>query len=276
MPRNKSNKKWYALGAVGVAAAVILMLFILGVFNAMGPWFPGPDVPSDPEGPEYTGYWLTMSMSPSNICVGDRTTGSLSSNMPNAICSVFTNVGSGWTFFGNAILDSNGRYSQSATINSIGTALFRATCADTNGNYRISNEVMLTVTDCDSDGDGHSNSEEIEAGTDPFDPDDYPGAGQGTLCSAVVIPTDVGDKGAYCDDYGTCSDSTNCAHYWDYANKIHRCGCTDSFFCGQYCYEYVEGVCRCPPGSSRVFTGLYDYMCVPDGYECIDGSPVEV
>lgn len=276
MAKKKSNKKWYALSA-SIIAAVMLFIFVglptLG-YQIQLPSFSGwgsngsdqPNIDADPSGPEYTTYWLDLKISPSDICVGERTTASITSNMPNAMCAVFTNTGSGWNFFGNAILDSAGRYTQSSNVNVMGTAMFRATCADTNGNYRISNVATLTVTDCDSDGDGFPNSEEIEEGTDPFDPDDFPG-GPGSICNCedVVIPTDVGDKGGYCAEYGSCTIG-NCDNYYDSASGLHKCACTDTWFCQAY-YEYFYTTdCDCPPGTELVMVTKSSFMCMEIEY----------
>jgi len=70
--------------------------------------------------------------------------------------------------------------------------------------------------------------------------DENPDEGDGNTkitCDGVILP-EYGDLGAICREEGQCTDM-NCDHYWWYDQQIHKCGCTETTFCGQYCYEYL-------------------------------------
>ena len=92
-----------------------------------------------------------------------------------------------------------------------------------------------------------------------------------TLCSDVLLPQ-YGDLGGICRDEGWClDDAYSCEHYWDYNNKEHKCGCSESYFCGQYCFEYYYTTqCDCPLGSYREIVTRSTFQCVPEGCECGD------
>ena len=92
-----------------------------------------------------------------------------------------------------------------------------------------------------------------------------------TPCKNLYIPTDIGDKGGFCRDYGACDQSApNCEHYWNWNDGIHKCDCTESTFCGQYCYVYtIEQACECPPGSILGKMAVHpNHYCVPFGCYC--------
>lgn len=94
-------------------------------------------------------------------------------------------------------------------------------------------------------------------------------------CEDVIIPSDVGDKGSYCEEQPGCTTEKTCSHYWWYNEQEHKCGCTETFYCGQYCYEYLyTGGCECPPDSYQDWTSRSTYRCIPIGYDaCTDGVP---
>lgn len=152
---------------------------------------------------EFKGYDVVLSLTPSTICVGEVTTGKIVSNINNGACSIFVNINYGsWQLFRNIALNSYGYYSESATISTAGTANFAAVCCDADRNCKLSNAAMLSVSSCDHDGDGIPDDQdpdddndgfpdevEIDAGTDPLDPDDYPGSDEdgGSDCNSVCI-----------------------------------------------------------------------------------------
>lgn len=230
MTNKNSNAKWYAITIIVIAAMVIFVGLPTMRYEIKLPSFSGflqgaeqPQITPDPSEPESTNYWVNLRVDPTRICVGESSTGNIISNMPNALCVILSNTGSGYQFYQNAVLDSTGRYSRAQVVSVVGTAQLRATCADSNGNYRISNVATLVVDDCDSDGDGYTNSEEIEAGTDPFDSEDHP---------VDIIPDNggVGDCTFYTPagdyyPYWTNSPQPNCYEY-----AYHACHVTNRYY----------------------------------------------
>jgi len=106
-------------------------------------------------------------------------------------------------------------------------------------------------------------------------PDGWTPEDQFIYCEDIVIPTDVGDKGSYCDNWGYCAGTIySCGHYWLWNEQEHKCGCVEGFFCGQYCYEYFYDTCECPPESHSEIVMRSTVQCVPDGKICVDGVPV--
>lgn len=97
---------------------------------------------------ETTRYNVMLTITPTNGCIGDQYTGTITSNMPNGVCGVWINSGTGWRFLFSFNLDANGRYSQATNINSMGTFSARAVCTDGQNNFRLSNVVTVTVRDC--------------------------------------------------------------------------------------------------------------------------------
>ena len=97
------------------------------------------------------------------------------------------------------------------------------------------------------------------------------------LCGDVGLPA-YGDLGGICSAEGWCPDDTQvCSHYWHFNEKIHKCECTDTFFCGQLCYEYTfssSGNCECPDGSFTQIIDRSTFQCVPDNCVCNFGQVV--
>lgn len=172
----------------------------------------------------------------------------------------------GWQFGGVIKTDKSGYYSETRSLDIPGDYYFVVQCGDC-----VSERERLTVLDPDGGDDSDDGSDDGSNGD----------AGDGSQdqlleCGNVNIPGDIGDKGSYCSEYGFC-EVGSCENYWDYTNKEHNCGCTESFFCGQYCYEYYYTTeCECPPGSERVLITRSTFVCVPDKYYCQDGVPVEI
>ena len=94
-----------------------------------------------------------------------------------------------------------------------------------------------------------------------------------TICEDIVLPQ-YGDLDALCQESTSCYNE-ECHHYWWYNQQVHKCGCTETFFCGQYCYEYFyTSGCECPPDSYQQLTSRSTFMCIPEGYdECVNGVP---
>jgi len=295
MAKKKDNQTIYLIG-LG-----ILILIAIGSRGDtyMTEYRETKHAPLEPE-KEFYEYEVKLEVEPANICSGDSTTGSIYSNIEMGFCSIFVDTGSGMTHYKNVLLDENGEYSEAQTIYATGTAEFRAVCCDVEGNCRISNDARVFVDDCIDDEDEDDETDEdgytcgdtysttgVCDGTCPEGQSciEYMGI-QGwtceckdeqipeqTPCSSVILP-EYGDLGGICYDEGYCSDTAEtCSHYWDYITQEHKCGCTENFYCGQYCYEYFyTNGCICPPNSHQVWLTKSTYECEPDGCQCYEGE----
>jgi hypothetical protein len=116
-------------------------------------------------------------------------------------------------------------------------------------------------------------NENAPGGWIDIEPEPEPEEDTSTACEDVVLPQ-YGDLGGICREEGNC-ETNNCEHYWWYNEQEHKCGCTDTTFCGQYCFDYHYTVnCECPPDSYKQLTSRSTFMCIPNGYDtCVDGNP---
>lgn len=111
-------------------------------------------------------YSVMLQISPSVICLGQSSTGTITSNINGGVCTIFINSGSGWQILKNIQLNSQGDYSESQNVNSVGTASLVAICCDAQNNCKISNAASLTVNNC-----GNSQCTDSDGGINP----DIPG-----------------------------------------------------------------------------------------------------
>jgi len=190
---------------------IILAIGLIGIlwYGGQNGWFKGifsinmPETPFTPNPDhvpnEYVSYYVTLNLNPSNMCVGHSSTGTIDSNIPNGVCSIFSQLSGVWSLYRNVNLNANGNYSETQRVDTAGVANFRAVCCDASGNCKISSQVSLTVRVCDNDGDGipddidpdddndgWTDITEIGAGTNPLDPASHPSSGE-TGCSATCI-----------------------------------------------------------------------------------------
>ena len=145
---------------------------------------------------------------------------------------------------------------------------------------------VLLISQCESrPGNGSGDNETNNDDYVPPDVDVPPSIDDSDepLACADVTLVGYGDLDSVCREQGSCpaatliNPATECHHYWDYTNKVHKCGCTETFWCGQYCYEYYfDNGCECPPNSEQEWTSRSYYQCVPDGYYCENGAIVEI
>jgi hypothetical protein len=205
------------------------------------------DVPLQPETQFYQ-YNVTLSVLPSTICVGDTVVGTISSNIPSGVCNIYLNSGTGFNKLIGVNLNSNGSFSTTQTINTTGTAIFRAVCCDNQGNCRVSNDATLISNPCNQP------VVEIE-------------------CNGAVVPDGVGDAGGYCASLKPCSLGKSCDNYLNQTTMKQNCGCATNFFC-QPEFEYVlplSGIpsCDCPLGSVLVL-GTDNVMddVLPGQFKC--------
>lgn len=133
---------WVIIAAVIVAAVVLVtnpQLFT-GVIVADV----GADIDTDP------GASIRLSVYPSNACVGESVTGSVTSNMPYAMCTLHVDIGTGYVALGNFQLNSIGQFSTSNSFDTPGNALLKVTCI--NDKYAgQSNVASLSVRFCAED-----------------------------------------------------------------------------------------------------------------------------
>jgi hypothetical protein len=149
----KKNKNQTIIIVIIIAAVLLYMGnhgMFKSIFNIGGDNINPPLTPSPDKITEYLSYSNILSINPSTICVGQSTTGSINTNIPRGVCSIYSKIGSGaWTLLSNVNLDANGDYSQSSgSITTAGTAMLNAVCCDGAGNCKVSNQVTLTVNNC--------------------------------------------------------------------------------------------------------------------------------
>lgn len=222
-----------------IIAVLIILLFMksqgVGPFSTKAP-------ETQPQTPypkeiikEFLTYNANLDINPNTVCVGDSATGTITSNIPNGICSVFYDDGTGYTFYNNVNLNSAGSYSESQVMAIPGTLIFIAVCCDVSGNCKLSNTERIITQTCDTDGDGipddtdpdddndgYPDEVEIEEGTDPKDLDSYPGIGELNCDSECV------NKGYYTGR--SAPSCSNCMYPPEICNPIegynYVCCCT--------------------------------------------------
>lgn len=278
--RNLNPQMWIIATLILIFIGVIWYGGTAGWFKSIFNQAPAPYTPA-PEKiiKEYLTYNVQLSVTPSQICVGDAVTGTITSNIYNGVCSIFINNGAGYVFFANVNLDRSGSFSQTETISVAGTALFQAVCCDSSGNCKLSSTSSLISRVCDSDGDGNpddtdpdddndgfSDEEEDEAGTDPLNPDSHP---------TVTDPCPT-----YCQglDYATGRFVTNPSACMPpevpfvYPPASGYCCCVPksqpqgTYTCGQGTDSQCGGTCPLKyPYCVEVYTEMYVYSCM-----CVD------
>jgi len=139
-----------------IPVLIIIAIAVVAYGGTQG-WFKSvfifPETPNAPLNPpnQYYLYNLYLNIAPSTICVGDSATGSITSNIPNGICSIWYNPNSaGWGLYSNVNLNSAGSYSETNTLTAAGNVIFRAICCDANGNCKVSVDKTLVVNTCPS------------------------------------------------------------------------------------------------------------------------------
>lgn len=93
---------------------------------------------------ETPNYFVSISITPNNPCIGEQITGTITSNIPFGKCSAYVDN----KFMTNADLDASGSFSYSNSIGVIGSATVKVICCDSQNRCKTSNEVVLTVRNC--------------------------------------------------------------------------------------------------------------------------------
>ena len=161
MPRKKKKKNltwlWVLLGAIvlggllwyGASQGLFANLQIPQIFS---PTFNFDKLPRpDSYISEDADYEVKLELIPPAICVGDQTTGRITSNMPRAYCRIFVSINNGaWQTLADIRLNNNGNFEQTETILSSGRARFVTICCDNDFRCKSSNFANLVVDPCDS------------------------------------------------------------------------------------------------------------------------------
>jgi len=213
MAKKSIFEKYQTLIIGAIAIGVIYFIASSGMIN-----FPSlnifPETPLAPLAPEteYYSYNVQVGIAPNPLCLGDEFTATITTNIPNGVCSIYANEGAGFAFFENVYLDASGNFTVTNTPDAVGTIVFRTICCDAEMNCKIAPDLTFVVTTyippcepplppppADSDGDGFTDEEEEAADTNPNDPNDYPGSDG--------FPDGDGTDGYTCGVYTTCLGS---------------------------------------------------------------------
>lgn len=151
-------------------------------------------------------------------CEGEDVTTSIKDGV-NGGCRVFFKYNNGdWQVYGDFATDSDGKIEIIDSAEISGDYIFTALCVDENFEICRTNndEIEIVLCDGDSDGDGWTDEEEIEAGTDPNNPNDHP---------VDISSYTCGQNDDYC--YGTCpTDYPDCYQIYT-GSYTWACMCVD-------------------------------------------------
>ena len=127
------------IGVVGLALLYFIAspgmlsnIFSFGGSTFEGFNFPGmtdttPVAPLQPE-TEYLSYSAVVDIQPNPLCLGDTLTATITTSIPNGVCSIYANSGTGFAFFSNVFLDGSGNFTITDTPTTTGTVIFRTIC----------------------------------------------------------------------------------------------------------------------------------------------------
>jgi len=220
MKKKKNSTKWFILiGILILAGAIVFLAFKL----------PQMQMPeglnlTDFDEMEQTSTLCTINLDSRYVCEGDTVVGTLSDG-DNARCVIAENYNDmGWTAVGTITTNANGKYTQAPTVGVAGDYVYAALCLDESFKVCRTNDAYLTVLHCDgpdSDGDGWPDDAEEEAGTDPDNPNDYPG---GEDYDSEDTYTCGADWDNYCE--GTCPTTyPDCVEIFFDAGDYYACAC---------------------------------------------------
>jgi hypothetical protein len=235
--RKKDNSHvWFAAGAILVIAIVLY-------YGGQQGWFKAPigvvyniqnfqNSSSFPINQINSNYNVLLDLNPNTICVGDYSTGKITSNTgAYTPCATFTQSGATtWQLYKTVLLDANGVYTEAQRVNTAGTAQFIAVCCDSQRQCGVSNIETLVVDTCST-------------------PTPIPSAQpQGYQC------TDS-DGGKVYTVAGNCQDSYHQLGYSDSCNSVNS---LKEFYCDaqnicqsedvgcQSGWVCIQGACRQP------------------------------
>lgn len=196
---------------------------------------------------------VTIDINPLSVCVGDTVTGTISSNMYSAQCTIQYrhNQFQLWQTQSTVTLSSSGFYSIATPANVAGTAIFRVVCLKA-GNYAASNEVTVTVNNCPQTYDCFDSDGGIDFVNGGNCQDSYHNAGYMDGC----VSGETYMREYYCDDQGICQWIPNTK--W----KCNQMGCEQ--------IVHPSSQASCDLGNCLIGTCTYvpATMFVPAKCEC--------
>ncbi len=274
--RKKKSIVWKIIWVVLAVALIIIAIYggTHGWFNIIFNINNNVQIPSNPEKQE-TSYWVSLGMNPSMICVGDTATGEIRSNMPNAYCRIFYNAGTGDNVLMDVQLDSNGHFSQSQAINSVGQVSFKAVCM-LNEKFRISNTVTLTSSMC-----SQATCSETDGGNKPF-------IGGITTTKLGSMHDTCQNSNTllefYCDNNAQKSTTVNCQYgcksdsNGDYCKSSYECSDSDGgkdYLTWGNCQDSYHQLGYTDNCNNNVLTEYYcdsNNICQSESYNCPAGT----
>ena len=249
-----------ALIGIGILYYIYMYGFNINIQNIFQQQSQQPVVPPTPINQYYL-YNVQISINPISICVGQFITGVITSNIPNGICSIFYNTGTGWQLLANVNLNNNGGYSTTQQVNSIGQAKIWAVCGDNQGNYKVSNEVILTVSQC-----GTTTTQQIQHWYCCFAMGVYSCYQNGCTPNGIQISgpyNSLGTCQSNCQQTATTTTTiqTGISCYSSWPKPTSEADCSSRYGCPESyaCYYYPDTVavvahCNCEPVSEHQST----------------------
>jgi hypothetical protein len=219
-------------------------------------------------------YTVGIHFSMNTMCLGDPTTGYIESNMPNAVCTIYSNPGTGYNNLKTITLNQAGSYQEQININAIGTATIKVICVKDN-QYSVSNEAALTVNNCApvASCDEKCVANGFSQGAPATGPADCTGTSvfaslSGTNCCCVPVVQPSGsciddDSGQDLYTYATCESSVSQSGSWDFCSgtKIAEQYCGADLLCHQIITDCPAGTI-CESGRCITHADLCAESCI--------------
>jgi len=142
--KKQDKNMWIFVGLIALAGVLI--------YGGSQGWFKSTytltqqTVQMQPETP-LTGFYASISLNPNPSCIGQPIDGRITSNMGNALCSIYFTNNQGRQLYKNVQLDNQGSYVETQTINIVGVVTFQAICFK-DEKYKLTNSVALTTQAC--------------------------------------------------------------------------------------------------------------------------------
>lgn len=197
----------------------------------------------------------SLSADKTRYLVNEEITGTLEDGS-NTLCGIYYENGGIWNLWTTIITGASGQIKLSGgSISVPGTYRVRALCGNCPTNI-----VTLTIELPDSDGDGFSDSDEEAAGTDPNNPNNYPGSEE----------EEGGEEDGVDFSSYTCGNLPDCTGTCPLTHPY----CLDVYFSGDY------DACVCTNSNNEIHPewkpGGSQHTQIPDitpeSYNCADAD----